>query len=49
MILVLAILVWVGGLAFVLFGFIKHTLGLRINDTIEEVGGIALKVKHFHQ
>lgn len=37
LIFVLAMMAWVGGLAIVLFGGIKYTLGLRINNTMEEV------------
>lgn len=34
---VLAQTVWVGGTAVILFLGIKYTLGLRVNNTIEEV------------
>ena len=37
LIFVLAMTAWVGGLAIVLFGGIKLTLGLRINNSMEEV------------
>lgn len=38
LIFVLAMMTWVGGLA-ILFGGIKYTLGLRINNTMEGVRG----------
>ncbi len=37
MIFVLAQIAWVGGTALILFFGIKYTLGLRINNEIEEV------------
>lgn len=38
-------MVWVSVLACVLFGFVKHPLGLRVNDSIKEVAGTNIKAK----